>query len=603
LTGVVNQDGERAAHDIWQTSIVPVVFGGIFGTIHRPASLGRRDLAVVICPPIGIDARRTYRVLFEWADTLAAEGYTVLRYDPAGEGDSGPIRLDEDQCEAWIRSAVEAAAFAREWLGCDRLVLAGLRGGGTIAMAVSDVVRPDGLIVLAPYPSGAAWLRELRLSATMLADQRAGPERLEVGSMLLSARTMATMEALDVTMPSAWRAPAFLSAPGAPRALQARLGPELTQVKFTDYARLFREAHMAQAPAEVLAAASAWLSGLSTESPAATLKTLPSPEIDGDGWTESRVEFGGGLRGIITEPKSPQAFDAVVIGNTGGDPRCGIGNFSTEACRALAARGVTALRFDFRGLGESADGSFSREAGMFVYDVPRTEDFLAAADVLQGRGVDGVMLFGVCTGGYHAVHAVLENRRFSRAVAVNAWLVRRHGTELDDDEHAKSMRAKVISAPMEVSRALHALSGDRWRLVTKRIRWLISAARSLVPDAAARAARSKFLRLEEPSRQIVLLFGVADRSLSGLDDFGVGGRWLGQQHGVTVRRDLPIDHALAYSDSRAFVVAELVRLATGVPMMDVVQPRVDGSRATADGDLAAPPQAGFANSHTTMRDA
>ena len=68
----------------------------------------------------------------------------------------------------------------------------------------------------------------------MLADQRDGPDRLEVGSMTLSARTMASMEALDVTIPAAWQPPAFLSAPGASRALQARLGPELTQVKFTD---------------------------------------------------------------------------------------------------------------------------------------------------------------------------------------------------------------------------------------------------------------------------------------------------------------------------------------------------------------------------------
>ncbi len=603
MTGIVDQDSVNAARNIRHTHIDPVAFSGLFGTVHRPTARERRDLAVVICPPVGIDARRTYRVLFDWAESLASDGYSVLRYDPAGEGDSGPIRAGEDQCQAWIRSAADACQFAREWLGCSKLALAGLRGGATIALTISDAVRPDGLIALAPYPTGAAWLRELRLSATMLADQRDGPDRLEVGSMTLSARTMASMEALDVTIPAAWQPPAFLSAPGASRALQARLGPELTQVKFTDYAKLFREAHLSQAPAEVLAAASVWLSGLSTGRVDRPLTALPPAELDGDQWREIRVEFGDGLRGVLTEPKRPQAFDAVIIGNTGGDPRCGVGNFSTDACRALAARGVLALRFDFRGLGESADGSFSREGGMFVYDVPRTEDFLAAARLLETRGASGLVLAGVCTGGFHAVHAVLDDPRFARAVAVNSWLVRRHGTELDAAEHAKSMRSKVISAPMEVSRALHAISGDRWRLVTKRIRWLISAVRSLVPDAAARAARAKFLRLASPGRQIILLFGVADRSLSGLDDFGARGRWLENQHGVTVRRDLPMDHALAYSASRAFAVGELVRLATGNLEVSRVERPAKGVRSRADGDVSAPSRADHANSRTTMRDA
>jgi len=588
LTGGVDGGSERVRQDVGRSTIIPVAFSGMFGSVHIPASQTRRDLAIVICPPIGTDARKTYRVLFDWAEALAAEGYPVLRYDPAGEGDSGPIPEGEDKCEAWIRGGIAAADFAREWLACDKLVLAGLRAGATVALAVSDKVRPDGLILLAPYPTGAAWLRELRMSAVMLADRRDGPDGLEVGGIRLSAETMATMEALDVTGQADWQPPAFLSAPAPSRALQTRLGSRLTQVKFTDYAKLFREAHMAEAPLEVLAAAADWLSGLSEVIPSRALVALPPAELEGDTWTEIRVEFGDGLRGVLTQPRHPAGFDAVIIGNTGGDPRCGVGNFSTEACRALAAKGVVALRFDFRGLGESADGDFSRVGGMFVYDVPRTGDLLAATRFLETCGAKGVLLFGVCTGGYHAVHAVLENHRFSRAVAVNAWLVRRHGVSLDGNEHAKSMQSKVISGPMEVSRALHAISGDRWRLVTKRIRWLISAVRSLVPDASARAARAKFQRLAGADRQIVLLFGVADRSLSGLDDFGAGGRWLGMQRGVTIYRDLPMDHALAYSESRACAVCALVRLATDAPVLTQGDRLAEGARTRTDGDSSAP---------------
>ena len=43
------------------TEILPVAFGPHRGALHRPAGQRARALAVVICPPIGRDARCAYR--------------------------------------------------------------------------------------------------------------------------------------------------------------------------------------------------------------------------------------------------------------------------------------------------------------------------------------------------------------------------------------------------------------------------------------------------------------------------------------------------------------------------------------------------------------
>src|SRR5262245_50048272 len=69
----------------------PVAFDGHFGALHTPAPQTARGVTVVICPPIGRDARCAYRPVFLFAQQLAARGYTVLRYDNLGEGDSMPV--------------------------------------------------------------------------------------------------------------------------------------------------------------------------------------------------------------------------------------------------------------------------------------------------------------------------------------------------------------------------------------------------------------------------------------------------------------------------------------------------------------------------------
>ena len=75
-------DGTPHAGAAAATRIEPVVFDGCYGALHRPAAA--RSVAVLLCAPVGRDARCAYRPLFLFAESLAARGFPVLRYDHLG---------------------------------------------------------------------------------------------------------------------------------------------------------------------------------------------------------------------------------------------------------------------------------------------------------------------------------------------------------------------------------------------------------------------------------------------------------------------------------------------------------------------------------------
>ena len=74
---------------------------GLYCSLHRAAPEKRRGVCVVFSAPMGRDARWTYRAMVIFAAELAGEGFDVVRFDPAGEGDSAEAPLDADQWALW----------------------------------------------------------------------------------------------------------------------------------------------------------------------------------------------------------------------------------------------------------------------------------------------------------------------------------------------------------------------------------------------------------------------------------------------------------------------------------------------------------------------
>jgi len=135
---------------------------GLLGTLHIPARLQRRSAVVVLCNPLSEEANRAHRLYRVMAVQLERQGYATLRFDYRCTGDScgdeADARLDD-----WVDDTVAAAAEALQRTGVSRVVLCGVRLGGTLAAlaAASGQLRVRQLVLWDPVVAGLAHLREL----------------------------------------------------------------------------------------------------------------------------------------------------------------------------------------------------------------------------------------------------------------------------------------------------------------------------------------------------------------------------------------------------------------------------------------------------------
>jgi uncharacterized protein len=129
----------------------------LFGVHHPPAGPDRGG-AVLLCYPVGDEYLRAHRAFRQLTNLLVREGFHVLRFDYSGTGDSAG---DAAECrlEQWIEDIGTAAEELEASAGVDRISLAGLRLGATMAAAAA-VGRTDldVLVLWDPMPSGRTQL-------------------------------------------------------------------------------------------------------------------------------------------------------------------------------------------------------------------------------------------------------------------------------------------------------------------------------------------------------------------------------------------------------------------------------------------------------------
>lgn len=127
-----------------------------------PQRIQARSAAIVLCNPFGEEATRAHRAYRVLAAKLEAAGYASLRFDYAGTGDSsgddGEFGIDD-----WLDDIATAVEALRLDSGTQRIVLVGLRLGGTLAALYAR--RPEARIAHTllwdPVVDGRAYLREL----------------------------------------------------------------------------------------------------------------------------------------------------------------------------------------------------------------------------------------------------------------------------------------------------------------------------------------------------------------------------------------------------------------------------------------------------------
>ena len=393
----------------------PTFFGPaerpLFGFFH-PARAPRRDLAIVVVPPLGYEEHCAHRGLRHLAETLGDAGLATLRYDHDGTGDSAGDDRDPDRVEAWVSGAVAAIDEALRRSGCERVVVVGLRLGAAIALRAAERRDVAGVVAWAPL-SGRAYAREVRAFRLMNEGDvrvRGDDEDDESAGFVLTASTRAQLSALDPTRLE--RAPPRVlvvarddvrTDDALTNAVRAR-GASVEVAQVAGYAAMMRDPHLTEVPTAVIAAICTWLEGLSGPA-SGDVPAIPLVlEAEAFGVRERLVRFGDRERlfGVVTEPVAGgRQSSPVVFTNAGAIHRVGPNRMYVRFARAWAKRGVVSIRYDAPGLGDSRPRD-----GLPDNRRPFVDPAREVADAIAQVGPRAIIM-GLCAGAHVAYHAAL----------------------------------------------------------------------------------------------------------------------------------------------------------------------------------------------------
>lgn len=565
-----------------------IIFDEHWGWLHLPEDRARIRGSVLLCAPLGREARNAHRSLWLFAQQLAAAGFAVLRYDHCHTGESLPLPDERDHWTAWLKGVEQAAAALTRWVDASALVLGGLRIGASLATLAAERLKPDALILFAPVLKGRTWVREMQIETGLRSGRGAAEidRGLDADGLWLGRESLQSLMTFDLTRVQHAPKQVFLgsrnSSDGQLLSRLKVLGAEVCSTPFDGYEDLFKDAYRNAHPHSVFAAAQDWLQDLCGGWPRGRAcrpsepATLAMPH-----GTERAVAFGQGLRGVLTVPslRNPKR-KAVIFINTGGDPRAGIGSFTVEACRELCRRGIGSLRFDLAGFGDS---DFAAAWRSHVYETPRAGEFDAAIELLAAEDFTHLTIAGLCSGGYHAIDVAGRDARIAGAYSINAAVLAwRRGDPLDPPENSEGWNqpwlrdiGRRLLSPAKWRRVLQGDISPRavvlnvWKRLERRVLQRLDRNQTY-------ALRQKIRRISSRGGNVRLLMGAADCSLDEFEThFGRNGRWLANMPGISIGVVDGLDHGLFFRESRRLALKDILTFVDIGPTTLTPSPQAD----------------------------
>jgi pimeloyl-ACP methyl ester carboxylesterase len=577
--------------------MIPVVFGDCRGWLHPAYGPAATARGVVLCAPFGYEALCTHRGWLRLAELLAAAGTPVLRFDYPGAGDSAgdeaPNRIPD-----WLASIDAGAEWLRRHVGVAEVALCGL-GLGALLAAASAAQRPGSvaaLILLASPASGRAYLRQLTLVAnggTTGGDEPAQPpDWVTVAGFRLHDSDLRSLRDLDLAASlMTARTPRILiaSAPRRPALGEAALarirtpGAVVEAALFEGYDAYMRNAYQSVVPEPFFTHLARWAAEGAPTGPGLRVPASASTMIDCAGGAAERLLCFGvsdALVGVLCEPtlaRQAARAPAMLILNTGANPRVGNGRIAVRLARRLAALGVTSLRMDASGIGDSeaALGAAADDPAVLLFGPAVTNDVRAALDALEQRGFDRCMVVGVCSGAHRAFQAALTDHRIVGLALANLPAF---------DRQAGGAPALDGGPPPDEIPSLRQVRMLQRRLLAEADRFL---AEQFGLDSGLDRARRWLRVLQARGTTMLLAYSIDDRALRELRaHFGRRGRHLPRGAPVQVIFLSGTDHTLdSHKMQWEFIdqIVEHLRLHHGLegepgPAMSAPMPATAASR-------------------------
>ena len=418
----------------------------VFGILHDPPPGQAVDVAVVLCSPLGYQGVCSYRPLRALALRLAESGRPTLRFDWPGSGDSTGSERDPALVAQWVTAVAAAAEEVRCRTDASQVALVGIKSGAMLAaMAATNGANVSELVLWAPAPSGKAYMREMRAFQRLAA--RAYPQPVsssgvlpdgdeEASGFLLSADTVRDLMAVDLTE-LRWKASsvqrvlvAGTETVAAEEALVKALsfhGFEVDEATLAGLDGMLEDPNTSKVPDGAFASIGSWLSGGESTERSGAADGRSSSLAVGSG-TETVVQLesrGTTLVGTVTRATIADAGAAwVLFPSAGPVRRMGPNRLWTRFARAWAARGVSSLRLDIRGVGDSGGPDGSNEHVERFYSPESINDVVVGIEYLRDHfGARRFAVVGLCSGAFAGFHIAIEREDVVAAVLVNPQLL------------------------------------------------------------------------------------------------------------------------------------------------------------------------------------
>jgi alpha-beta hydrolase superfamily lysophospholipase len=562
--------------------MIPLYLSGCFGVLH-PAGGGR---GVLVCGPLGDEVLNAYRSLVFLAERAAEAGMPTLRLTWYGTGDSAGEDDEPDRLAQWLDNVHAGVNWLQQQCGVTRVTLIGHRIGAALAArAGCHIEAVDSLVLLAPI-GGRQFLHELTLAARIAQRVWQTDHRIDDGTWFEAGGLRidhATRDALNMLDPGKLserpaqhalmlQEPERRTANGLAEALK-RVGTAVTRETHEDLSRMVRESYEARIPQTALTSIAQWLRSL-PKSPVQFPRTALQPDLllELEASRESPIQLGprADAFGILTTPRRRAAdVAAVLLVNTGANPRFGNARFAVDLARSLAHDGVMSLRIDAAGMGDAAlcTGELGRP-----YTETVTGDVLQGVAELARRAQRPVVVVGVCSGAYHALQAAARDQLVHGLILVNlSRFVWREGDPPDllrrialrpnrfyiRNLISAQAWSRLIRADFDSVATLARVFASR---VLRRGLATLDPVIGLLPGVTTRVGgvRRTVQALGDRGVPILYMLGRNDPGVEELAEyFGRNGRRLQRQPNVTVCMLQGADHTLSAHTVRAALIERI----------------------------------------------